>query len=70
VAANGAQFVLTIVNRLKLFAADDRGVTAIEYGVIATVLGMALVPVLSSTTSGMGSLFTRVQDYFTIVNGG
>lgn len=59
----------TIAKRVKLFAADDRGATAIEYGLIATILGIALLPVLSNTSSGVASLFTRVQDYFAIVNG-
>ena len=61
--------MLTIANRVKLFADDDRGATAIEYGLIATILGIALLPVLSNTSSGVASLFTRVQDYFAIVNG-
>lgn len=43
---------------------DDSGATAIEYALIASILGIALLPVLSSTTSGMGSLFVRVQEYF------
>lgn len=48
---------------------DDKGATAIEYALIASILGIALLPVLSSTTSGVASLYTRVQDYFAIVNG-
>jgi pilus assembly protein Flp/PilA len=59
-----------IAKLLNRFSVDDHGATAIEYGLIATVLGMALVPVLSNTSSGVASLFTRVQDYFAIVNGG
>lgn len=58
--------VITLLNR---FFADDRGVTAIEYALIASILGVALVPVLGDTSSGVASLFTRVQDYFAIVNG-
>jgi Flp pilus assembly pilin Flp len=54
---------------LKGLLADDSGATAIEYGLIATILGIALVPVLSNTSSGVASLYTRVQDYFAIVNG-
>lgn len=55
---------------LKALLSEDRGATAIEYALIASILGVALLPVLSSTTSGVASLYTRVQDYFTIVNGG
>lgn len=43
---------------------DDRGATAIEYALIASILGIALVPVLTNTTSGIASLYTRVQGYF------
>ena len=43
---------------------DDKGATAIEYALIASILGIALVPVLTSTSSGVASLYTRVQGYF------
>lgn len=43
---------------------DDSGATAIEYALIASILGIALLPVLSNTSSGMGSLFVRLQNYF------
>lgn len=58
--------LMTLLNRLS---ADDRGATAIEYALIASILGVALVPVLGDTSSGVASLYTRVQDYFAIVNG-
>ena len=58
--------VMTLLNR---FSANDRGATAIEYALIASILGVALVPVLVDTSSGVASLYTRVQDYFAIVNG-
>jgi Flp pilus assembly pilin Flp len=53
-----------------MFLKDDGGATAIEYALIASILGIALLPVLSNTTSGVASLYTRVQGYFDIVNGG
>lgn len=55
------------VRTLTRFAADERGATAIEYALIAAILGIALVPVLASTTSGVAGLYTRVQTYFTMV---
>ena len=42
--------VNTIINSIKVFAADDTGATAIEYALIASILGVALLPVLSDTT--------------------
>lgn len=53
-----------ICRTLRNSLVDDSGATAIEYALIASILGIALLPVLSSTTSGMGSLFVRVQEYF------
>lgn len=49
---------------LKRFARDESGATAIEYALIASILGIALLPVLTDTTSGVASLYTRVQGYF------
>jgi Flp pilus assembly pilin Flp len=43
---------------------DERGATAIEYALIASILGIALVPVLANTTSGVASLYSRVNGYF------
>ena len=48
---------------------DDKGATAIEYVVIGSVLGLALIPVLASTSSGVASLYTRVLGYANIING-
>jgi Flp pilus assembly pilin Flp len=53
----------------KNFVKEDKGATAIEYALIASILGVALLPVLSNTTSGVASLYVRVQGYFDIVNG-
>lgn len=52
------------ISRLSKCLHDDSGATAIEYALIASILGVALLPVLSNTTSGVASLFTRVQGYF------
>lgn len=59
--------LLTIVRHFTCFARDERGATAIEYALIAAILGIALIPVLMNTTSGVASLYTRVQGYFDLV---
>lgn len=61
--------MIDIRNLIVKFARDEHGATAIEYALIASILGVALLPVLTDTTSGVASLYTRVQDYFVIVNG-
>ena len=58
------------LQRWKKFFREENGVTAIEYSLIAAILGIALLPVLTSTTSGVASLYIKVQGYFDIVNGG
>lgn len=52
----------------KPFQKNDKGATAIEYALIASILGVALLPVLGDTSSGVASLYTRVQVYFDTVN--
>jgi Flp pilus assembly pilin Flp len=61
--------VKILLDYYTAFVKDEQGATAIEYALIASILGIALLPVLSNTTSGVASLYTRVQDYFEIVNG-
>ena len=55
---------------LRRFAQDDRGVTAIEYALIASIMAVMLVPVIADTTSGVASLYTRGQGYFTDITAG
>ncbi len=55
------------VRTLTRFAKDERGATAVEYALIAVILGVALVPVLANTSSGVAGLYTKVQNYFTMV---
>jgi len=61
--------VNTVSAIIKSFMIDDRGATAIEYVLIASMLGLALIPVLGDTTQGVASLYTQTQEYFDIVNG-
>lgn len=53
-----------VVEIFRSYSRDQKGATAIEYALIASILGIALIPVLSDTTNGIASLFTRVQGYF------
>jgi Flp pilus assembly pilin Flp len=56
--------LIRVVHKLQHVFSDDSGATAIEYALIASILGVALLPVLTNTTSGVASLYTRVQGYF------
>ncbi|MFF0921502.1 Flp family type IVb pilin [Rhizobium leguminosarum] len=46
---------------LKAFVADNRGATAIEYGLVAALIGGALV-------SALGIFSGRLQDVFNVIN--
>jgi Flp pilus assembly pilin Flp len=39
---------------------DDRGVTALEYGIIASILGLVLVTIFKGFGSTLGNLFNSV----------
>ena len=52
---------------LDRFTADECGATAIEYGLIASILAIGLIPVLTNTSSGVASLYQTMMDNFAAV---
>ena len=46
---------------MKKFLADQSGATAIEYGLLAMLIGVALIPVLNSTFAALKATFVKVQ---------
>jgi len=44
------------------FWADERGGTAIEYGLLAAILGLGLVVSLTNLQSGFTTLFGIIED--------
>ena len=46
---------------LKRFLADEQGATAIEYGLIAAGISIAIVAVVQSLGSTLNTTFTSVQ---------
>ena len=45
---------------LKRFGHDQEGVTALEYGIIAGVLGLVLVTIFTSFGTSLSTLFTSI----------
>jgi pilus assembly protein Flp/PilA len=45
---------------LARFAADERGVTAMEYGLIASLVAIALVVVLGRVGAGLNTTFDTI----------
>ena len=43
------------------FLADEQGATAIEYGLIAAIVGIGIVVVLGALRDGLNNLFNNVN---------
>ena len=47
---------------LARFVKCESGATAIEYGLIASLIGVAVITVVSQTGTNLGSTFTKIKD--------
>ncbi|MFN3789638.1 Flp family type IVb pilin [Massilia sp.] len=52
----------TITSAIKTFIADEDGVTAIEYGLLAALVGVAIVAGATALGGGLDELFTDISD--------
>ncbi|MCC2955086.1 Flp family type IVb pilin [Massilia sp. IC2-477] len=50
----------TITSAAKAFLADEGGVTAIEYGLIAALVGVAIAAAATAMSTDLKALFTYV----------
>jgi pilus assembly protein Flp/PilA len=50
-----------MTNLIKRFVQDDSGATAIEYGLIAAGISVAIITVVSGLGSKLNTTFTSVQ---------
>jgi pilus assembly protein Flp/PilA len=46
---------------IKKFLTDENGATAIEYGLIAALIAVAIVAALTTLGGGLNTLFTNVN---------
>ena len=49
------------MNFIKNFIAEEDGVTAIEYGLIAALIAVAIVGVVTTMGSDLGAVFTKIS---------
>jgi pilus assembly protein Flp/PilA len=49
-----------VVNTFKSFLSDDSGATAIEYGLIAAGISVAIITVVAGLGSNLNTTFTSV----------
>lgn len=51
----------SVTNLFRRLAADDRGATAIEYGLIAALIAAVLIGALSAIGSNLNGTFTTIS---------
>jgi pilus assembly protein Flp/PilA len=49
---------MTLINR---FIKDESGATAIEYGLIAALIAVAIITILTTVGTSLTSVFTKVN---------
>lgn len=57
------------MNMISRFMNDESGATAIEYGLIAALIGVALITVLGNVGSALSTTFGKVKDSLGTANG-
>ena len=50
-----------IMNFIKNFIAEEDGVTAIEYGLIAALIAVAIVGLVKAVGTDLGAVFTKIS---------
>ena len=50
-----------MIAKMKLFLVDDNGATAIEYGLIAAGISVAIISVVTSLGTKLNSTFGKVD---------
>ncbi len=53
---------------ISRFAKDESGATAIEYGLIAALIAVALITVLGPMSGQLKATFTKVEDSLKAAN--
>jgi pilus assembly protein Flp/PilA len=52
-------------SKLVAMKHDERGVTALEYGLIAALIAVAIITAVSTLGSNLSSTFTNIGNHFT-----
>ena len=55
----------TITSAIKTFIADENGVTAIEYGLIAALVGVAMAVAADTLGDDISDIFTDISNTLT-----
>jgi pilus assembly protein Flp/PilA len=50
------------IKRLMRFLKDEEGVTAIEYGLVAALISVAIIAALTGAGESLNAIFNRMKD--------
>jgi len=59
------EFTMKALSAVRRFIRDERGVTAIEYGLIASLIALAVGTAMSNVSTELEAVFGRVVDALT-----
>lgn len=51
-----------VTTRLREFCADERGATAIEYGLIVALLSVAVIATITTLSGNMKTVYTTITN--------
>ncbi len=54
-----------LMNNVKRFVQDEEGVTAIEYGLIASLIAVAIIVAVGSVATNLSGIFTYIAGKLT-----
>ncbi len=54
-----------LMNNVKRFVQDEEGVTAIEYGLIASLIAVAIIVAVGSVGTNLSGIFTYIAGKLT-----
>jgi pilus assembly protein Flp/PilA len=57
-----------MTNLVRRFLKNESGATAIEYGLIAAIIGVGIIVVLGQVKTELGTTFTKVKDALDAAN--
>ena len=58
----GIKMVKFIVKKIRSFAGDKKGVTMLEYGLLAALIAVAAVGTLQTMSSSLNTKFTSISN--------
>lgn len=60
----------SMINKLRDFAADESGLSAVEYGLLAAGIAIGLWTLISSIGGSLHTIFTSVKGDLSTASGG